>query len=52
MMMSAKYDNTSSCQQSAINPQQPEQQMKPDENKMVDMAQMKTDKTWDGCETE
>ena len=52
MMMSAKYDNTSPCQHSAINPQQPEQQMKPNENKMVDMAQMKPDKTRDGCETE
>ena len=51
MMMSAKYDNTS-CQHSAINPQQPEQQMKPNENKMVDMAQVKTDKTRDGCGTE
>ena len=39
---------TSSCPTTTIKPQQ----LKQNENKMVDMAQMELDKTWDGCETE
>ena len=49
MLMSTKHDSMSAP---AIHPNQPEQQMKPNENKMAEKTWMWSDMTRSGCETE